>query len=62
MISLVQMQLLLRPMPKIQQHILQLAHDERMGTHGPNCANLLLYLAPLILMNAKKMMQVEHEI
>jgi hypothetical protein len=38
MILLVQMQLLQQPMPKTQQRILQLAHDESMEIHDPNYA------------------------
>eukprot|EP00986_Skeletonema_menzelii_P012504 scaffold6916_cov143-Skeletonema_menzelii.AAC.14 len=56
-ISLVQMQLRPQPMPKNQQHILQLVHDERTETRDPNYAVLVLYRAPLKLMSAGKMMQ-----
>ena len=54
MILLVQMQLLPQQTPKTQQHTSQWAHDERKGTRCPNCAILLLYRAPLILMNISR--------
>lgn len=57
MILLVQMQLLPQQTPKTQQHTSQWAHDERKGTRCPNCAILLLYRAPLILVNKENMMQ-----
>jgi hypothetical protein len=51
MISLVQTQILLQPMPKTQQHILQLAHDERMEIHDPSYVDHLVCRALLILVN-----------
>ena len=57
MILLVQMQLLPQQTPKTQQHTSQWAHDERKGTRCPNFAILLLYRAPLILVNKEKMMR-----